>query len=163
MRPSASPEAASGRSGPTGTFSFTDGWNRWRTVTFWLVGSCFSPAALKRLPGASTPMIMATVLQHSTKPPVAWQLTSYGIKSIGAVVARTPQISTRCVSASNTTPVTCCSSRYVPLRSLLCTHFLLAKTFTPHVDRGSCYRSLWGSSAAVTTRDLRDWWEQEAL
>lgn len=49
------------------------------------------------------------------------------------------------------------------LWSLPCIHFLLIETFTPHVDLGSGHRSLWGSSATVSTCNSRDWWEQEAL
>lgn len=136
-----------------------------RTIKLWFVGFRFSPAALKRFPGASTLMIMATLLPHPMKPPVVWQLTSFETKSIGAAVARTPQILTCCTSASSTTAVTCCSSRCVLFRScgLTCIHFLLIETFTPHVDLGSSHRSLWGSSATVSACNPRDWREQEAL
>lgn len=130
---------------------------------FWLATFCFRPATLKRLPGAFIPMIMATQLQNPTTPPAAWQPTSFGTKSMATAAAPTPQILTCCEWRSITTQLTCCSSRLELVCCLPQGYLVQTKIFSALADLGSSHKSVWGSSATLSTRDPRDWRKQETL
>lgn len=170
MRPSARPEAASGRWGRTNKYSCILRCYCEESSVIIVIICCFynqfSRPTFKASHGATIRMTTDTVIQKLIKQTRALHLISVETKSTEALTAPAHPTLTTSKFKSLSTLVTCCSLRCVFV-DLYTAYTYIFKGFTlmssSVVDLGSNDRTIWSPSTPKCSNFTRDWAQQEAL